>query len=638
MQDYKGFKKFSRRTKWIFSNSGVFSLGIEHFLAMIPATILVPILVNNTFGANVIDLSLVLFTSGIGTILFTLLSKGEIPAYVSSSFAYIGLTIYLIEAQTESGVSPHTAFMYVGWAYVFSGVILVALSFLYKKKGIEKIMSFLLPASVVGPAISLIGLELADTAVANAGFNVATGVWDGNAVIVAMVTLAVIILFSLLKHKLWKNASIIVGLIAGYITYFIVYGFPQEGLVTSSFFTVPNFNIPFLVFPKNWAGMLTAVIPATFIVFTENIGRVTVINRMKNNDGRESTVMFSKESMGTLHKGLLSHGVATIVASFIGSVPNTIYAENIAVMRIHNNEKKQDPDEFITKLTDPFSFVPYIIASCLAILFSFVGVLHSFLANIPKPVIGGMELFLFGIISAPGIQLLVDQRVNYKKISNQIITAAVLITGVSGLAVNLGIVELKGMSLGFVVGVVLNLIVQLLKWMGNTSDAMSFEEMLEDILDCCVRKHKGKEIVELTTAEKKVVTFDAEQLLDAMQSKITQVPLEDEMVSADFVRDTAKHSLGASLLFDGEKLLSITKTVNNLFVEFTKDMISNRTITSFLNDHPEAVDLEGELLRVDTSRNIPMRKIRDLVYAIFGITKNTEEEKAEEIKDNEEVK
>lgn len=621
MQDYKGFKRFSRRAKWIFSNSGVLSLGLEHFLAMIPSTILVPILINSSFDTNVIDISLVLFTSGLGTILFTIISKGKIPAYVGSSFAYIGLTVYLIESQTKNGVSPHMAFAYVGWAYVFSGILLILFSFLYKKSGIEKVMSFLLPASVVGPAISLIGLELADTAVANAGFDVASGIWDGKAVIVAMVTLAVIILFSLLKHKLWKNASIIVGLIAGYITYFIVYGFPQELNINSAFFVVPEFNIPFLTFPQNWTGMLTAVIPATFIVFTENIGRVTVINRMKDDDGKESVVLFNKDSMEALHSGLLSHGVATVAASFLGSVPNTIYAENIAVMGIHNGEPKKDPDKFITNLTDPFSFVPYLIAAGLAILFSFVGVLRSFLENIPKPVIGGMELFLFGIISAPGIQLLVDQRVNYKKISNQIITAAVLITGVSGLSVNFGIVELKGMSLGFVVGVVLNLIVQLLKWVGNTCDTMSFEEMLEYILDSAVRKCDGKKVIQILTAEKKPTEIDAEELLDAVQLKISYVTIGGERISSEFARDTIKHSLGATLFFEDEKLVSLTKTANSLFVEFTKDSVTENIIESLLNDHPDAVDLEGDLLRIDTSQNIPMRKIRDLVSATFGISK-----------------
>ena len=133
MENKSLFKQNLRRAKWLFSNSGVLALGIEHFLAMVPATILVPIMVNNAIGETVIDMSLVLFTSGIGTILFTVFSKGRIPAYLGSSFAYIGLTIYLIESHVSPDVTPQMAYSYVGWSYIFSGALLSILSFLYKK-------------------------------------------------------------------------------------------------------------------------------------------------------------------------------------------------------------------------------------------------------------------------------------------------------------------------------------------------------------------------------------------------------------------------------------------------------------------------------------------------------------------------
>lgn len=620
------FKDFMRRTKWLFSNSGVVALGFEHFLAMVPATILVPILVNNTVGENVIDMSLVLFTSGIGTICFTIFSRGRIPAYLGSSFAYIGLTIYLMESQIGDGIAPEMAYSYIGWAYIFSGLLLVLLSFLYKKSNIDRFLTFILPASVVGPAISLIGLELADTAVVDSGFDVVNGLVDANAALVSIVTLFVIVLFSLIKNRIWKNAAIIVGMFIGYLMFFITNGFPDMNfdVVDLISITVPKFNLPLLSFPKSWLSLLISVVPATFIIFTENIGRVTVINRMVNHDDVE-TGIFNKNSIKQLHKGLLSHGLSTIAVTFIGSVPNTIYAENIAVMGIHDTEAKHDPDKMIRDLTRPFSIYPYIVAAVIAILFSFAGILQSFLLNIPKAVIGGMELFLFGIISAPGIQLLVDQRVNYKKISNQIITAAVLISGVSGLSVNFSVVELKGMSLGFVVGILLNLLVQLLKWIGNTSDAISFDEVLEECLGAMVGKASDApndaRMLELKFDERSICMVDASDLFLAFKGATTRVLVDSVMESADWAIDAAKHASCARVMDSEHLLFTVRKTANSLIVEFDESMIDDDTKIMVLNDYPEAIDTDDSTIRIDVAASIPMRKVRELVR--IATKKNT---------------
>ena len=627
----------SRRFRWLFSKSGVVSLAFEHFLAMVPATLIVPILVNNTLQANIIDVSLVLFASGIGTIMFTILSQGKIPAYLGSSFAYIGLTIYLLKERGKELGSFESAYIYVGWAYIFSGVLLVLLSLLYKKRGIDKILTFLLPASVIGPAISLIGLELADTAVVDSGFDLSNGLVSPRSAIISIVTLFIIVLFSLIKHKVWKNAAIIIGMLAGYIVYLFIYGLPTIDFDEITWLQIPKFHIPLTIFPSNALGLLIAVVPATFIVFTENIGRVTVINRMINNDKYESTI-FNAYSVKALMSGLFSHGIASVTVSFLGSVPNTIYAENIAVMGIHKTDiKREDPDSFIQKLVQPFSYVPYIIASLIAILFSFIGFLQELLINIPKPVIGGMELFLFGIISAPGIQLLVEQRVNYKKISNQIITASVLISGVSGLSVNLGLVELKGMSLGFVIGVILNLIVQLLKWLGNLSDSIVFDEFATSCISEISAKKREMRVIEMysssindtiTSSNANIDIIDFRLipiniLSEALQGNIPYVKIKNYDISSDLIKDMIKHSSRIAISYDNDAfdnpkiIIILRETANGIFIDFLKEKLTDKTITMFLNDYPESIDADDIYLCLNVTQNIPIRKINKLIKDVL---------------------
>lgn len=655
-----GWERFFRRLKWIFSRSGVLALSFEHFLAMVPATILVPILVNNSFGETVIDMSLVLFTSGLGTIVFIVTSKGKIPAYVGSSFAYIGLTIYLIQENMNLGVTSAMAYSYVGWTYAFSGVLLVILSLLYKSKKAEKFMSIVLPASVVGPAISLIGLELADTAVVDSGFDIEDGLVDGNAAIIAIGTLVVIVVFSLIRHKIWKNTAIIAGMLVGYIMSLFFYGLPNIDLSTIEWFTVPDFHIPFTVFPPNLLGLFVAVIPSTLIVFTENIGRVTVIDRMteEENDhekkdvcynGNEDIILedtgvsnlFNSRSVKKMRNSVFSHGLATIVAAFLGSVPNTLYAENIAVMSIHKTEsRRNDPDRVVQNLVAPFSVIPYIIAAVIAILFSFLGVLQSALVNIPKPVIGGMELFLFGIISAPGIQLLVEQRVNYKKVSNQIITAAVLISGVSGLSVSFGFVELKGMGLGFLIGVILNLIVLALKWIGNLSDTITFEELISECLHAVdyrsplrivkLRKRGNSDLYDAD--ERNIGGCQLSSVKLAAEERGCRTLVNGEWMSGDYIRSVISNSdiivVGITRNDCVEEIMQFRKTANGLFVDINSNYIDSDTKLLYLNDYTDSIDEDGHWLEISVSRNIPMRRIQSLV-AKSAITacKNDLEEK-----------
>lgn len=668
-----------RFLRWVFVKSGIISLSFEHFLAMIPATILVPLRINRGFGDDVVivDMALVLLTSALGTILFTMITKGKIPAYLGSSFAYIALSIYLIKEQMNAGATREMAYTYVCWAYIFSGAVLGLLSFLYMKKGIERILSFLMPATVIGPAISLIGLELADTAVVDSGFDIEDGLVDSKAAIVAIVTLVVIVVFSLFRQRFFKNAAIIVGMAVGCIVSFAINGFPDQYFENVDWFIRPRWQFPLFSPPdlKTLAGLFVAVLPATFIVFTENIGRFTVISRMTRdeaeieakflegkkeisgevlemipeeketlaetalinldeNDSCDEVIdddtgendIFTENSVKEMRASVGAHGLATLVAGLLGSVPNTIYAENIAVMSIHRRDVKRDePDPEIKKITFPVSYVPYLIAAAFAILFSCSGYLMKFLQAIPKPVIGGMELFLFGIISAPGIQLLVEQRVDYKKISNQVITAAVLISGISGLSINLGFVDLKGMGLGFVVGVVLNIVVRIIKWIGNLSDIITYEEMACEVLSA-FDEYTLYRILGYQKENQKEVDYTCNYSIKgfayALKGKDCRVRMPgnaEEHISDDMIRDEIKHTVLLEVGYgrNGTKedaVLRLKRTVNGLFLDIKTAVVPENVKKAYLNDY-DAIDEDGDWLVIKVTE-MPMRCICALIKRI----------------------
>lgn len=640
---------FARRCSWLFWKSGVMALALEHFLAMMPATILVPMIVNDAYGTMVIDMSLVLLTSGLGTILFVMFSKGKIPAYLGSSFAYIGLTVYLIQENIATGASPAMAYTYVGWAYAFSGILIVLLSFLYRIKGIERWMDFLFPATVVGPAISLIGLELADTAIVDAGFDLESGLADGSSAIVSISTLLVIIFFSLVYRKKFKNSAIITGVLVGSVLYFAINGFPNNVFSDVELLSLPKFHFPVTVIPPNLLGLFVSVIPATLIVFTENIGRITVIGRMigdteteKKSQGDETVQdevinyesgddqIFTVNTVKKIYMSLFCHGVSMIACVLSGSVPNTIYAENIAVMSIHRTSvqrvernKGYEDDSFIKELTSPYSYIPYIVAAFIAILFSFVGILQDVLLLIPKPVIGGMELFLFGIISAPGIQLLVEQRVNYKKISNQIVTAAVLLAGVSGLSVNMGIVKLEGMGLGFIVGLVLNLVVQCIKFLGRSSDQVSFEEIIYDCLSFFSPQTKLRVLGYQRDGETHVdysKNYTIHGVSTVLSGKDCSVKNSSgQWILDDILRDELRHSnlVVVGLTDNGTNIecMRFKKTEKDITVYIHESRINKRLQNAYTNDY-EAIDIDGEWLSLNISKNIPMRCIRRLIREV----------------------
>ena len=474
MSDNKRWAK-KRRS---FFGSGLFSLSIEHFLAMFPATILVPRLINDAFdyyGTDVVDVALVLFTSGIGTLIFWFFQRTnrhgqvKIPAYLGSSFAFIGITILLVLNQMNYAPTPRIAYAHVTWAYVFAGIILFLFSLLFrtfknKKIRIDKVLSLLLPPAIVGPSISLIGLALAGSAVENSGFSLTNGIEDASAVKIAMITLATVITITVIRiplPKMLRNSALAIGMTVGYVVAWIMSSEPLFMVGESLTEAQPLFRPTFLYFPPNFIHLALSILPATILVSVENMMRTTVIINMDAGKDKNQSAVFIQSDLPYFRKSLRGHGVATAVAGFLGSVPNTLYAENIAVMSI--NDTVQD-----SKKRDTLSWTPYICAAVyaivVAIIITFSNHARAVLLNIPNAVIGGVGFFLFGIVAAPGIQLLVDRRVDYKKVSSQVLTATVLIFGISGVS----FFGLSGMNLGLAAGFILNCIFIICKkWFGN---------------------------------------------------------------------------------------------------------------------------------------------------------------------------
>lgn len=469
--------KLPRRIKHFFKSGTVF-IGIEHFLVMFPSAMLIAKLSNSPYGP-VVELSTILLACGLGTLIFVLVTKT--PFFLGPSFVYIGFVSYRV-SQIGNLKSVGDTRSVIIWGYAIAGILLLCLCVAYQSEMVRKIIALVFPGTVMGPAISLIGLELAGMAVQDAGFV------DGMRIqkILAMMTLGVIIVTALLRQHIMQNASVLFGVLIGCIMALLL-GEGQLPVLSGR----PVFHIPPLYFdsfrsvPANLGSLVMAMVPPTAIAFAESLGRVAIYQGMEKRDMDRDQVGADSE------KSLLFHSVQNLATSIICASPSAIYAENLALMNLHNSELSQkqnivkDVDEFVNRCYSPYSIYPYVIASLLCIVVASIRDLQKIFAAIPMPVFGGMELFIFGLIAAPGIQILVDQHVNYKKVANQVVTAAVLMSGVSGLTVSIGTLTLQGMSLGLTVGVAVNLFTVLLRKVGFLNERFSSNEILEECVRYC---------------------------------------------------------------------------------------------------------------------------------------------------------
>ncbi|NMB38984.1 MAG: uracil permease [Firmicutes bacterium] len=416
--------------------SRLIPLGFQHLFAMFSATVLVPLLTG-------LSPAVALFTSGMGTLLFALITKGKIPAYLGSSFAFIAPIIYV---SAEWGKS------YALGATVIVGLVYALIAFIISKIGTRWI-DRVLPPVVIGSVIIVIGLGLAGTAVDMAGLRPVTqtetmvGVIDGveteievvvaqndgftftnPAIRVSLFTLAVTIIASIFLKGFFAVIPILIGIIAGYL-FALTQGIVDFSIVKeASWFTVPDFSLPAF----NWSAILV-LLPVSLVTIAEHLGDIMVISRVVGRD-------YFKDP--GLHRTLLGDGLATALAGLFGGPPNTTYGENVGVLAI----------------TGVYSVWVVITAAVLAVLLSFFGKFGALIMTIPEPVMGGVSMVLFGIIASSGLRTLVESGVDFSDKRNLIISSVILVLGIGGAQITIGRFNLAGMALATIVGIILNLV------------------------------------------------------------------------------------------------------------------------------------------------------------------------------------
>jgi uracil permease len=394
-------------------------LSLQHLFAMFGATVLVPFLVG-------LDTSVTLFTSGVGTLIYIAITKGKIPAYLGSSFAFIaGLSTLL--AVKPGVVAPDERIALAMGGCVVVGLIYVAVALAIGRFGTGWI-DRLLPPVVIGSVVMVIGLGLARVAVDMATGVAATGQYHGSYLLVALAALAIAVVAAVFFTGFLGVIPVLIGIVGGYGIALLAGQVDLSAVTSSRPLAMPPF-----VLPRFDLGAILLLAPVSLVVITEHIGHLIVTNRIVGRD-------FVKDP--GLHRSLAGDGVATAVAGFLGGPPSTTYGENIGVMAI----------------TRVFSVWVIGGAAVLAIVMSFLPPVGALIRSIPVQVMGGICILLFGIIASAGIRMLVEAGIDFSEKRNLIIASVILVIGIGGAKIHLGSLEVGEMSLATYVGVLLNLV------------------------------------------------------------------------------------------------------------------------------------------------------------------------------------
>lgn len=397
-------------------------LSLQHLFAMFGSNVLVPILFH-------VDPSTILLMNGIGTLLYILMTKGKIPAFLGSSFAFLSPVFVVLGSQGYNAALG--GFLIVG--LIFSLVAMVI------KVAGTRWIDVVFPPAAMGAIVSVIGLELVPTAANMAGFIAPAGApadWspDSTTVTVSVITLLVGLIGSVVFRGLLKVIPILVAIVVGYVLAAVL-GLVHVGEVVGA---APWFKLPTFYSPTFDAASILIIAPAALVVIAEHIGHLIVTGNIVGKD-------LSKDP--GLSRSLMGNGVSTMISSLVGSTPNTTYGENIGVLA----------------LSRVYSVWVIGGAAVLAVVLSFVGKLSALIQTIPTPVMGGVSLLLFGVIATSGIRMLVETKVDYSKPINLVLTTVVLVIGLSGATFKWGHFELKGMALATIVTIVLSLFFKLLQ-------------------------------------------------------------------------------------------------------------------------------------------------------------------------------
>lgn len=403
--------------KWIV-------LALQHVFAMFGATILVPILVNSAAGETVLTIPVALVTSGIGTLIYILCTKGKSPVYLGSSFAFIAP---LTAAFLKGGISgAMTGIMVVGIIYVIFAIIIKLIG----KKWIDK----LLPPIVVGPMIMIIGLSLAPSAVSQIGIDAASTM-QWQPIVVALVAFLTTAVVAVMGKGFLKVIPFLIGIIAGYIAGIITGLVDFTPVMEAAFFSMPSFMIPFLSYTPSFAAILT-IAPIALVTMAEHIGDHTALGEIIGKDLLKDP---------GLDRTLMGDGIATFVAGFLGGPANTTYGENTSVVGM-------------TKVASVWVIG---LAAIFAIILGFLGKFTALISTIPNAVLGGVSLLLYGFIAVNGLKVLIKNKIDFNVSKNIIVAATMLVLGLGGATISIVTgdvsISISGMSLAAVIGIILNL-------------------------------------------------------------------------------------------------------------------------------------------------------------------------------------
>ncbi|MFA6647995.1 MAG: solute carrier family 23 protein [Candidatus Izemoplasmatales bacterium] len=422
-----GIKEKPGKAKWV-------ALSFQHVFAMFGATILVPM-------ATGLPISVALFSSGVGTLIYILCTKAKVPVYLGSSFAYIGV-IASVSGYEDTGVgnyaSAMTGLLAVGLIYVIISLIikLVGTNWLHK----------ILPPVVIGPMITIIGLSLSTVAIGSSGLQ--GGTWQE--MLVALTAFSIVIVVAMFAKGFLRIIPFLIGIIGGYILAVVLkivdFSTVKAVLETpSQWFKLPEFmflgwkdgsanvlgtEITFM--KMNFAALIT-IAPLAFVTASEHIGDHAVLSKICGEDFLTNP---------GLDKTLMGDGLATAFAAMIGGPANTTYGENTSVVGM-------------TKVASVYVTGG---AAVIAIILSFVNVFTTLVASIPASVMGGMSIILYGFIAANGLKVLIENQVNLASMRNIIIVAAMLVIGLGDAIIKFSAFQVYGLSLAALVGIILNLV------------------------------------------------------------------------------------------------------------------------------------------------------------------------------------
>ncbi|GAB4072405.1 uracil permease PyrP [Barrientosiimonas marina] len=419
-----------RLRRWII-------LSLQHLFAMFGSTILVPFLTG-------LSPAVALISSGLGTLAYLVITKGKIPAYLGSSFAFIAPIVGASAASGPAGAMIGT---------FLAGVVYGAVALLIRLSGMNWLMR-LLPPVVVGPVIIVIGLGLASTAIDMSMYlpGPDEDVYSITHFSVALFTLAVTIIASIYFKGFFSLIPILIGIVAGY-GFALVQGIvdtaeveTEWAAITSSgsiseffqaLFKLPEFVVPFVdysPFEIISGDIVLLMAPVALVTIAEHIGDQMVLSKVAGRNFLERP---------GLHRSIMGDGAATIIASLLGGPPNTTYGENIGVLSI----------------TRVFSVFVVGGAAVFAICFGFIGLITALISSIPSAVIGGISILLFGIIASNGLRMLIDNQVDLSDKRNLVIASVILVIGVGGAFIQLtDNLQIAGMALSAIIGVLLNLV------------------------------------------------------------------------------------------------------------------------------------------------------------------------------------